>query len=71
MEAEGLRGAARHASESAMTGVEAGLTGEEGRDRDSGVGKRHEHVGECAQRMKQMEDGLVSVPWVEEMVWGN
>ena len=35
MEAEGLRGAAKHASESAMTGVEAGLTGEGTRETET------------------------------------
>ena len=52
--AEWQRGAARHASDSAMTGVETGLTEEEGRDRDSGVGNRYEHAVEYAERMKQM-----------------
>ena len=38
MEAEGLRRAAKHASESAMTGVGAGLTGE-GRRETETVGR--------------------------------
>ena len=37
-----------------MTGVETGLTEEEGRDRDSGVGKRYERAVEYAERITQM-----------------